>query len=339
MKKLVLFVGLVFVLMIIGSTRAFSQAVQPILWKMQTYQASPNPDPPVNAMKRFIALVNQRSNGSLVIHPYYDGELGIKPVDYLKAVRSGAIEIALTYDGYYSGEIPACGLSQFLWVGASHEKMKSLGNDVIAPAFDRALKARYNSFLLWFNHTGAANTFFKDKIDNYFDLKGKKVRVFSKATADYFGMLNASGVTIPFSDLYMSLQKGVVDGWYSTRTYMTPLKLYEVTNYYVNDEVIVGYYSWVVNQDAFNKLPANLQGIVKQAAADTVSEFDADNEAFYKTNTDLMEKSGMKRITLSDADLTKLRGMIVSKLHPKWKGALDAETRKLFEDTAKMLGF
>jgi len=163
--------------------------------------------------------------------------------------------------------------------------------------------------------------------------------VFSKETADYFKMLNGAGISIPFGDVYMSLQKGVVDGWYSTRTYMKPLKLYEVTNYWVNDEVIVGYYTWVVSEDAFKKLPANLQGIVKQAAADVIPAYNADNEMFFKENTDLMVERGMKEISLSDADLTKLRGMIVTQLHPKWKASLDAETGKLFEATSKMLGF
>ncbi|MBE3145396.1 MAG: TRAP transporter substrate-binding protein DctP [Planctomycetes bacterium] len=103
------------------------------------------------------------------------------------------------------------------------------------------------------------------------DFKGYKVRS-SGAIADMLKELGASTSLIPGEELYLALQTGVVDGahWGAAGGALT-MKLCEVAKYYIQpDLAMAGTDVIVINNDAFNALPKDLQKILDKALKERV---------------------------------------------------------------------
>jgi TRAP-type C4-dicarboxylate transport system substrate-binding protein len=62
------------------------------------------------------------------------------------------------------------------------------------------------------------------------DLKGLKIRVGSKVAGEIVTALGAAPITLATSEMYESMQRGLVDGLYSQWTAFQPFKLHEVTS-------------------------------------------------------------------------------------------------------------
>lgn len=92
------------------------------------------------------------------------------------------------------------------------------------------------------------------------DFKGLKVRS-SGAIADFLKNLGAATSLIPGAEIYLALQTGVVDGahWGAAGGALT-MKFCEVAKYYIQPNLaMAGTDVIVINKDAFNALPKDLQ--------------------------------------------------------------------------------
>lgn len=103
------------------------------------------------------------------------------------------------------------------------------------------------------------------------DFKGYKIRS-SGAIADMLKDLGAAPSMIPGEELYLALQTGVVEGahWGAAGGALT-MKLCEVAKYYIQpDLAMAGTDVIIINRDAFNALPKDLQAILDKALKERV---------------------------------------------------------------------
>ncbi|WP_164553234.1 DctP family TRAP transporter solute-binding subunit [Brevibacillus marinus] len=115
------------------------------------------------------------------------------------------------------------------------------------------------------------------------DLKGVKFRVMSGGIlADKFELLGASATVIPFSETYLALQQGTVDGYEGTYNNIETQKFHEVQTYITESSHIPATYSWIVNKSFWDGLPDDLRGqleeIAKEVTAQEVAWTDELNE-------------------------------------------------------------
>jgi TRAP-type C4-dicarboxylate transport system substrate-binding protein len=111
----------------------------------------------------------------------------------------------------------------------------------------------------------------KRPINKIEDFKGYKVRS-SGAIAEMLKDLGASPSLIPGEELYLSLQTGVIDGahWGAASGALT-MKLCEVAKYYIQPDLAMsGTDVIIINKDAFNALPKNIQVILDKALKERV---------------------------------------------------------------------
>jgi TRAP-type C4-dicarboxylate transport system substrate-binding protein len=342
MKRLnTIFISILVLCIICVSALVPSQAAateKNIMWKMQAYFASAGKDPTPMAVVRFAERVKERSGGRLAIHVYWAGELGIKPADYLKAVKNRAIQLAVTFDGYYSNEIEATSIGNLLWAGANYSDARRLAKEVLLNAYNKSLE-RYGASVLWMQPTTTNSSFWAKPVDDYFQLKGRKMRVYSPECAEYFEKLGGIGVFIPWGEVYPSLEKGVVDGWFSGVTHLGPRSLYEVTKYWTNDFFMSGYYLWIMNREAFAELPPDLQKIVKEEADGVVEEFWKDVNRLEKENWELAREKGMREIKLPPGSDQRIREIFQKQLIPKWREKYSPEGKALLSESMKVMGW
>jgi TRAP-type mannitol/chloroaromatic compound transport system substrate-binding protein len=111
----------------------------------------------------------------------------------------------------------------------------------------------------------------KKPIQKIEDFKGYKIRS-SGAIADMLRDLGAAPVMVQGSELYLSLQTGVVDGahWGAAQGALT-MKLCEVAKYYIQPNLAMsGTDVIIINKDSFNDLPKDLQIVLDLALKERV---------------------------------------------------------------------
>jgi TRAP-type C4-dicarboxylate transport system substrate-binding protein len=112
------------------------------------------------------------------------------------------------------------------------------------------------------------------------DLKGLKLAVSSRVSADVMVALGASPVTLAPTEFYESLQRGVVDGAVVSWTAVKTFKLDEVTKYHL--EVPLGEAPVFVfmNKSAYAGLPSEAKHAIDEYSGEAFSKtLGANNEA------------------------------------------------------------
>nr|WP_099559241.1 TRAP transporter substrate-binding protein [Hartmannibacter diazotrophicus] len=188
-------------------------------------------NPRTIAADKFAEIVREKTGGAVEITVAGSAQLGNDNA-MLTSLRTGALSISANSQGTASSLVPelaAFGLP-FLFQDAATAIKTVSGSltDQLAAKFDEV-----GIVLLGFWDNGIRNiTNSKRPIKEPADLKGLKIRTPSDpATIDIFESLGAATQQIAFSELYVALQQGVVDGQENPLTNIASAKLYEVNKY------------------------------------------------------------------------------------------------------------
>ena len=238
-----------------------------------------------SAPENFARRVEEMSNGRLSIRVYGAGEV-VPPFEVFDAVSQGVAEMGHGASYYWKGKIPSAVFYTAVPFGMTAQEMNGwlhygggleLWRDLYAPFGVRPFAGGSTGVQMagWFNR----------ELKSAEDLKGLKMRIPGLA-GEVFTASGGTSVRLAGGEIYTSMQTGVIDavewvGPYNDRT----LGLMEVAEYYY-------YPGWhepgamlefTVNQEAFDRLPADLQAIVEGAARatnqDMLDEFTARNNS------------------------------------------------------------
>ena len=97
------------------------------------------------------------------------------------------------------------------------------------------------------------------------DFKGEKIRATGGSLApDHLRMLGAVPVTMPFTEIYLNLQKGVMDAAVSNWDMTVFAKFYEVGKYYTHMPFSAIFKSNIINKAKWESLPKDIQEIINK---------------------------------------------------------------------------
>jgi len=126
------------------------------------------------------------------------------------------------------------------------------------------------------------------------DLKGVKIRLpVAPLFISLFQHLGASPTPINFGEVYSALQTGLVDGQENPLILIDTAKLYEVQKYCsMTNHIWVGLHV-AFNNDAWKRLPPDLQDLAHKHFSDAAIAERADWQVMDKTEVDKMTKGGL----------------------------------------------
>src|SRR5476651_174660 len=129
------------------------------------------------------------------------------------------------------------------------------------------------------------------------DYKGLKFRIqSSKVLEAQFRMLGATPQVMAFSEVYQSLQTGVVDGQENTAANMYTQKMHEVQKYTtLNNHGYIGYVV-VVNKKFWEGLQADIRGQLEKAMAEATTFANDRSEAENAEALAAIKKAGKTEI-------------------------------------------
>src|SRR5699024_8345086 len=101
------------------------------------------------------------------------------------------------------------------------------------------------------------------------DFKGLKIRTAeSEIVQKSMAELGANPVVVPLSDLYMSLQQGIVDAQENGFITVENSSFHEVQDYLIQTDYIRDVKSWYISDDVWNQLSDNQKDIMYEASTE-----------------------------------------------------------------------
>ncbi len=260
--------------------------------------------------ENFARRVNEMSGGRLQIQVYGGGEI-VPPFGVFDAVSQGVAEIGHGAGYYWTGKVPASVFFTAVPFGFTAIEASAWMHYGGGLELWRKAYAPFNLIPLAGGNSGVQMAgWFNREINSLEDMKGLKMRI-PGLGGEVFTRAGGVAVTMPGGELYTSLQTGVIDAteWVGPYNDLA-MGLHEVAEYYY-------YPGWqepgpvlefIVNKDAFESLPADLQSIVENAARvinqDMLDEYTARNN---RALTELVEEHGVKLRKLPDDVIIALR--------------------------------
>ncbi len=183
------------------------------------------------ASLKFADLVKTKTNGRIEVAVSPAAQLGTDPA-MITALRTGALDITANSQGAVSGTVPeynAFGMPfLFADVGAAFKVMDGpMGKELAAKTEEKGM------IVLGYWDNGIRHmTNNKRPLNVPADLNGLKMRTPPDAvTMDIMKAVGATPQQIAFSELYVALQQGVVDGQENPLANISSAKIYEVNKY------------------------------------------------------------------------------------------------------------
>ncbi|WP_445365313.1 TRAP transporter substrate-binding protein [Microbulbifer sp. ANSA001] len=262
------------------------------------------------APERFAKEVVQMSAGRLKIKVYGAGEL-VPALGVFGAVSEGAAQMGHGAAYYWKGKIPAAQFFTAVPFGLNAQEMNGWLHHGGGLELWEEIYEPFNLIPLAGGSTGVQMAgWFNKPINSVEDLQGLKMRI-PGLGGEVLNRAGGTAVTIPGGELYTALQTGVIDAteWVGPYNDLA-FGFHQVAEYYY-------YPGWhepgsmmefIVNKKAFDKLPKDLQAIVRVAAReanqDMLDEYTARNNRALR---ELVEEHGVKLRRLPDEVLSHLK--------------------------------
>lgn len=250
------------------------------------------------------AGVSDATGGDLTVRNYPGGELGAGPVEQYVRVVQGAADFAWGLPGYTSSQFQKTMIVELPGAidpdAGGHEALWAAYDDHLAGEFPAT-----KPIALWTSE--AQVMIMRDKvIRTPDDLKGLKIRVAGATAGEVASALGATPVQMPISQVYNSLQTGLIDGVFTGSSTLSDFKLSEVAS-----SVTVGaplgrlsFYA-VMNESVYNGLSSDKKAAIDATAGLALS---ASAENAWQATADAAmaaygEDSTKTVVMLSDAEI------------------------------------
>ena len=188
-------------------------------------------NPRHEAALKFADIVKQKSNGRITVKTFGAAQLG-DDITMVSALRTGTLDISINSQGPVSTIIPELSALGLPYVFSSSQKAWELLDGPIGQELAKKMEPKNLILLAWMDNGIRQITNNKRPITKPDDLKGIKLRTpADPATVDMFQAMGASTQQINFSELYIAIQQGVVDGQENPLANISSAKLHEVQKF------------------------------------------------------------------------------------------------------------
>ncbi|MDH5205432.1 MAG: TRAP transporter substrate-binding protein [Hylemonella sp.] len=246
----------------------------------------------------FARLANERLGNKAKVVVYGSSQLG-SDSEMMQKLRLGTLELSMP-SSIMSSTVPAFGMFEMPYLVKNHDHMKKIEAEIVWPSLaPMALEKGYKMLGVWengFRHiTNNARPIVKPE-----DLKGLKLRTPKGVwRVKMFQAYGANPSPMAFSEVFVALQTGVMDGQENPYTQIYSAKFQEVQKYLsVTGHVYTPAYL-TAGARKWESLPADVRQVLEKTARD-VQPF------VYRTalqmENDLLQKIKDAGVKVNNAD-------------------------------------
>ena len=213
---------------------------------------------PCVQMERWKTEVEKRTNGQVVINTF-PGSTLLGPKDMMDGVIAGTADIGNLCQAYQPGRFVLSNATA-LPLGIPNARVGSL------VLWDLYQKYTFKPFdkvkVLTMFTTAPSNIMSKIPIRNLNDIQGVSLRA-SGGAAQILKIWGANQIGMPMSATPEALQKGTVQGLFSSLEVMKDFKFAELCKYVTMTQTPIYPFAVVMNMDKWNSLPKDVQKVME----------------------------------------------------------------------------
>ncbi len=216
--------------------------------------------------KVFADEVEKLTKGQVKVQVFHSGSLSSNEAELFQMAQSGAVDLAIGATTYILGWTPRAKVFDlpYLFEGAPHFKKVVQGKvgEVIAKEVEDD-----GVYLITYILPGVRSIFStKRSIEKLEDAKGMKIRSMqSPVYIDMFKNMGMLPTALPASELYTSLQTGVVDAGENDAASVVSWGWVDVIKFYSLNEHSISCNVMIVNKKKMDSLPADAQKAIREA--------------------------------------------------------------------------
>lgn len=220
----------------------------------------------VKAIRHWASEVEKRTNGKVKFEFYYGGTL-TKGSQAYDGVVQGISDAAAAATGWNAGRFPLTRITD-IPLGWTSSRQASLVSWDYYKKFQPKEWDEVHLLFLYTDAIGYLHT--KKPVKSIDDLKGMQVR----GTGSDVHLIKAMGGTpvgMPWGEVYLSLQRGIVEGMISNYASFAAAKMPDVTDYTTEHNIRSAGFWVAMNKNKWNSLDPESQRILNEVSQEAVA--------------------------------------------------------------------
>lgn len=276
-------------------------------------------------------------------------QVKLKGPAVLRQMDMGVFDVVHTVADYVVADSPELAGLDLPALAPDIEQARQVA-EAYRPVVAKYLEKNFNAKLLSIAPYPAQVLFSRDKISGLDDLKGKKIRASGWTTSEFVTALGATGVTLSFSEVPQSLQRGVVDcaitgslsgysaGWGEVANYVYPLPM-------GGWDHVIGCMSLDTWNSFSKQEQEKIQALIKEKLEEPAWKV---TERETKEGVDCLtggscpygEPNRLEEIPVTDGDLEMAQQVLIEDVLPAWAEKVDASVVERWNTTVgQVVGF
>lgn len=273
----------------------------------------PAPTFPCVQMERWKTEVEKRTNGQVQVKTFPGGTL-INAKGMMDGVISGIADIGNLCMAYQPGRFIVTNATS-LPLGIPDARTGSL---VLLDLYEKYKPKAFAKVKVLTMFTNApTNVMSKKPVRTIDDIRGLDLRA-SGGAAQILKAWGANPIGMPMPATVEALQKGIVNGLFSSLEVMKDFKFAENCKYVTMTDTVIYPFAVVMNMDSWNRLPADVKKVfedLKYEQAEWTGKYMDDHVS--KAVAWSKETNNVEFISLSDAEKAQWNGKL-DFLNKKW---------------------
>ena len=280
----------------------------------------------------FAEKVKKATNGELEMVVHTGGALGFKGPDLLKAVRDGLVPVSDMLISGVAGDEKIFQIVTLPFLVRDFDELRLL-IEIAYPYFDKSAQ-KWGQKILYIAPWPGAGLWTKNKITTLEEMKGLKTRTYDKNGALVMEAVGATPFALPFSEVYTSLQTGLIDSVMTSSPTAVDGKFWEVLKYYEPLFITAATDMVTVNLKAFQKLPKAQQDILVKIGKEMEETMWANVKKWDKEQEAISNKNGIETVKPSTKVIGELE-KITERIRAEWLKSAPADGKKIYDEFLK----
>lgn len=226
----------------------------------------------------FVDLVKERTQGQIIIKPYWGGQLfSGKATNELLLMKQNIGDFSLSSFINWAPQYTPGNIFLLPWFITSYpDKYKAidaLEHGKAGGMLAKEVRDNFSLHILAWSESGARElTNNKKTITKPEDIAGLKIRVVgSPLFLDIFNALGGNPMNISMAETLTALQQGTVDGQENPYSVIQARKIYEFQKYLTEWSYNMDPFFYTVHDDVWKSFPEDIQKIIRESAEEAAA--------------------------------------------------------------------
>jgi tripartite ATP-independent transporter DctP family solute receptor len=281
------------------------------------------PDSPSGiGFQKFADLTKEYTDGDVTVKVFPAGQMGSMR-DIFTSLKSGAVDLSVVAFPILADSVPEYAVITSGYTFRDKEHLTAVLNDPeFGGVWREKLLEETGVRLLGSYYYGIRVVSVGDKpFRNPTEASGIKIRaVPNPMSLAVIGGLGASPTPMPFSEVFIALNQGVIDGQENPYPTIWAQKFYEVQSHIIETFHQINFAGFAVSESKWQRLSAEQQDALQKAADDAMALATAETIAHEERLRAQLVEKGMTIIPGSELDIDAFRASVLEAVASEFEG-------------------